>query len=232
MIEIRQADERGRTQLDWLEGRHSFAFGGYVDPAHERFRSLRVLNDDIIQPASGFGEHGHEEMEILTFVVSGRLVHRDSTGGGGELRAGAVQHMSAGTGIRHSEVNPSSDEAARILQVWLLPERSGVAPGYDETSWSPEQLQGQWRLVASRDGRDASLPIVQDVDVYQSRLSPGDSLGHEIAAGRHAWLQVVEGELDVNGHALREGDGAALSDEVSLTVTATTETSSILFNLA
>ncbi len=232
MIEIRQADERGRTRTDWLEGRHSFAFGGYVDPAHERFRSLRVLNDDIIQPASGFGEHGHEEMEILTFVVSGRLVHRDSTGGGGELRAGAVQHMSAGTGIRHSEVNPSSDEPARILQVWLLPERSGVAPGYDERSWSPEQLQGQWRLVASREGRDDSLPIVQDVDVYQTRLHPGDGLGHEIGAGRHAWLQVVEGEVDLSGHALSEGDGAALSDEAVLSLTATTEASLILFDLA
>jgi redox-sensitive bicupin YhaK (pirin superfamily) len=232
MIEIRPANERGRTALHWLDSRHTFSFGEYRDAEHMGFRALRVINDDLVGPGGGFGAHPHRDMEILTWVLAGALEHRDSLGNGSVIRPGRIQRMTAGTGIVHSEYNPSDEEAVRLLQIWLFPERRGLEPGYEERAFADEELRGRLRLVASRDGRGGSVSLRQDADMYAARLAPGESATHALRPGRGAWVQIAQGEAELNGRRLGEGDGAAVTDEPELRLTALTPAHVLLFDLA
>src|SRR6185369_15099383 len=220
-----------QTAIDWLDSRHSFSFNDYFDPENTSFRSLRVINDDKVAPGAGFGTHPHRDMEIITYVVSGALEHRDSLGTGEVLRPGEVQRMTAGTGIRHSEFNPSPTEPVHLLQIWLMPERRGLTPGYEQTAFPEAERRGKWRLVASHDGRQESVTIHQDADVYATLLEPGESAAHELRPGRHAWLQVARGAVTLNAKPLAKGDGAAISNESTLTMTATQPSELLLFDL-
>jgi len=226
-ISLRPAFERGETRTDWLESWHSFSFGHYRDPRHMGFRRLRVINDDVIAAGGGFGMHPHQDMEILTFMDRGALVHRDSMGNGSRIEPGDVQRMTAGTGVLHSEENPSQSESTRLLQVWIEPATRGLTPSYEQRSFGDG-----WQLVASRDGRDGSLLVHQDVDVYRARLEAGDARTFELAEGRHAWLQVVGGDVELGGHRLGEGDGAAVSGESKLDITTHSDSHYLLFDLA
>lgn len=229
MIKVRKANDRGRTRIGWLDGRHSFSFGRYVDREHMGFRTLRVINDDVIAPEGGFPEHPHENMEIITYVVRGRLAHRDSTGTVAELGAGGVQRMSAGRGIRHSEFNPSSDEPLRLLQIWIMPASEGIDPGYEDIKPEPGN---PFRLIASRDGREGSTTIHQDGAVFGGVLGARTET-IAIGADRHAWVQAVRGAVSVNGIGLDEGDGAAISGEASLELVGKDDGSELLvFDLA
>jgi redox-sensitive bicupin YhaK (pirin superfamily) len=219
MITIRRAAERGHFDHVWLNTYHTFSFADYHDPAHMGFRSLRVLNDDRVAPGQGFGEHRHRDMEIVSYVLEGALAHRDSMGNSGVIRPGDVQRMSAGTGVQHSEFNGSRTEPVHFLQIWILPEAPGTAPGYEQRTFLPETRRGKLRLIGSRDGREGSVTIRQDVDAWASVLETGQEVRHVVAPGRHAWLQVAEGELELNGNRLEEGDGAAVSDERALEIT-------------
>jgi quercetin 2,3-dioxygenase len=232
MITHRPADARGRTRIDWLDSHHSFSFGDYYDPQQHGFRSLRVLNDDVVAPGTGFGMHPHRDMEILTYVLEGALEHRDSLGTGSVIRPGDVQRMSAGTGIVHSEANPSASEPVHLLQIWLLPERAGIAPGYEQRAFSEEERRGRLRLLASRDGRDGALTIHQDAELYAMLLAAGESVTHRLRPGRHAWVQVAGGAVTLNGKPLRAGDGAAVSGEETVTLSASEGSEVLLFDLA
>ena len=232
MIRIRRSGERGHAQHGWLDTRHTFSFADYHDPQHMGFRELRVLNDDRVVPAAGFPTHPHRDMEILSYVVEGALAHRDSLGNGSTIRPGDVQRMSAGTGVLHSEFNPSRSEGCRFLQVWIHPERRGIPPSYEQKHFAPEERRGRLRLIASRDGREGSLAIHQDVAVYAGLLEAGERLSHGLAPGRHAWVQVVRGAVRVGGHELEEGDGAAASDEPALELEARGSAEILVFDLA
>src|SRR5438876_4600898 len=232
MIVRRPANERGRTKIGWLDSWHSFSFGDYYDPAHVEFRSLRVLNDDRVAAGQGFGMHPHRDMEIITYMVSSALEHKDSLGTGSVIRPGEVQRMSAGTGIRHSEFNPSPSEPAHLLQIWLTPERRGLTPGYEQKAFPDVERRNRWRLVASRDGRDGSVTIHQDAAMYVTSLDAGKEVTHSLPRGRHAWLQVIRGTVSLNGESLQAGDGAAVSNESSLNVAATDGSQLVLFDLA
>ena len=212
MLTIRKAEDRGHAQHGWLDAHHSFSFAGYQDPRWMGFRSLRVLNDDIIAGGGGFGTHPHRDMEILTYILSGALEHKDSMGNGRVIRSGEVQYMAAGTGVEHSEVNHSETEPVHLLQVWILPDRKGAKPAYAERSFAKAR-SGHLLLVASNTGRDRSIAIHQDADVYLAKLGAGESVEHALQPGRHAWVQVAEGAVTLNGQALKAGDAAALSDE-------------------
>lgn len=225
MIRIRRSEERGRTHLEWLDSRHTFSFGTYFDPAHTSHRALRVLNDDRVAPGGGFPTHPHREMEILTWVVAGALEHRDSMGNASVLGAGELQRMTAGTGITHSEFNPSSTEPAHFLQIWIAPDRAGLAPSYEQRA-----AGGAFGLVASRDGRDGSMVVHQDVEVYAGTLAPEH--GHALRPGRHAWFQVATGAVSLNGQVLKEGDGAAVAEEERLLLRAQGAARGLLFDLA
>lgn len=231
-LAVRPAAARGTTRTDWLDSRHTFSFGGYLDPRWMGFRALRVVNDDRVAPGGGFQTHGHRDMEIVTLVIDGALEHRDSTGGGGVLRPGEVQAMSAGRGIRHSEFNPSREAATRFLQVWIEPASLGGEPGYHQRDFGGED-EGRWRCVASRDGRDGSLPLLQDAVVYTAVLEPGATLRHALAPDRHAWLQVATGRVRVGGLDLAEGDGAyGTAPGGVLEVRAAAQARLVLFDLA
>jgi redox-sensitive bicupin YhaK (pirin superfamily) len=232
MITLRPGHERGRTALDWLDSSHSFSFADYFDPGHMGFRALRVLNDDRFAPGSGFGTHPHRDMEILTLVLSGALEHRDSLGNGSVIRPGEVQRMTAGTGIRHSEHNPSTTEPVHLLQVWIVPEQGGLRPGYEQRSFPEAGRHNRLQLVASRDGRDGSVRLHQDVDLLRTRLDPGGRVAHTLRPGRHAWVQVAAGAVTLNGHALRAGDGGAVSGEPSLEVVGNEGAELLVFDLA
>lgn len=233
MISIRRSSERGLTRLNWLDSRHSFSFGDYYDPQNMGFRSLRVINDDRVAPASGFGMHGHRDMEIITYVLSGTLAHSDSTGTGSGLKRGDVQRMSAGSGIRHSEFNDSQQEPAHFLQIWVVPEREGLRPTYEQQHFSDQDRQAKLRLIAAHDGRDRSLTIHQDVDLFATLLAPNERVTHPLRPGRHAWIQVADGAVTVNGHLLQAGDGASVSDESLLEIVGTKGDAEILvFDLA
>jgi quercetin 2,3-dioxygenase len=215
MITVRKAADRGQFDHGWLDTRHTFSFADYYDDDFMGFRSLRVINEDRVKPGRGFGTHGHRDMEIISYVLEGALGHRDSTGGDGVLRPGEVQRMSAGTGVRHSEMNASDSETTHFLQIWILPERNGIAPGYEQKDF-PDR-EGRLRLVASHDGRDGSLTIHQDVDLFAAQLD-GQPLSHDFKPGRYGWLQVARGSVTVNGIELSAGDGAAIEGESSLTI--------------
>jgi redox-sensitive bicupin YhaK (pirin superfamily) len=232
MITVRPAGERGSTRTDWLESFHTFSFNRYYDPRHAGFRDLLVINEDRVAPGRGFGTHSHSDMEILSYVVEGALEHRDSAGGSGVLRPNELQRMSAGTGVSHSEFNASETEPVHFLQIWILPEREGLKPGYEQRAFPEQERRGRLRLIASREGSDGSLTIHQDVKVYDALLARGDELSHQLAGDRHAWLQVIKGAVNVNGATLRAGDGAAASEEASLTVSAGGDAEVMLFDLA
>lgn len=229
---IRRRDERGHFDHGWLDTYHTFSFGNYHDPRHMGFRSLRVMNEDRVQAGSGFGMHGHRDMEIITYVLEGSLEHRDSMGNGSVLRAGGLQHMTAGTGVRHSEFNPSANEPLQLYQIWLLPERKGLAPGYSELRLAEQATSSGLRLVASRNGRNGSLLVQQDVDIFLASLESGQSITRDMRPGRHAWLQVLRGEVEIDGQRLLAGDGAAVSDAIQLSVTGLSGSEVMLFDLA
>src|SRR4051794_9084009 len=216
MMQIRRRDQRGHFDHGWLDTYHTFSFADYFDPAHENFRTLRVINEDRVAPGQGFGTHGHRDMEIVTIVLEGALEHRDSLGNGEVLRPGEVQRMSAGTGIRHSEFNPSADEPVHLYQIWILPDQAGHAPSYEQTRFDPAEKAGRLRLVASPDGREGAVTIHQDARIYQGNLSQGGSVAYTMSPGRHAWVQVLRGSATLNGLALGEGDGAAVDGESAL----------------
>ncbi len=232
MITLRPANQRGRTALDWLDSRHSFSFGDYYDPAHMGFRSLRVINDDRVAAGGGFGRHPHRNMEIVTSVLEGALEHRDSLGTGSVIRAGDVQRMTAGTGIYHSEFNPSEDGPVHLLQIWLLPEELNLRPGYEQRSAAELAGGGPLRLLASRDGRDGSVTVRQDADLFAARLGAGEAVTHRLRPGRGAWVQVTRGAVELNGRPLRPGDGAAVEDEAELRLTAAEPAEALVFDLA
>jgi redox-sensitive bicupin YhaK (pirin superfamily) len=232
-LRIRRHDERGVAEHGWLSSRHSFSFAGYYDPEHMGFRALRVINDDRVQPGQGFGTHPHRDMEILSFVVEGELEHKDSLGNGSVIRPGEVQRMSAGTGILHSEFNPSREKTVRFLQVWIEPEREGIDPGYEQRWFPLDEHRGRLVLIASPDGRDGSLVVHQDVAVYRGLIGGGGRVDHAMDPGRHAWVQVVSGEVEVAGHRLVEGDGLAVSEVDRFDIVGVTNDADvILFDLA
>jgi redox-sensitive bicupin YhaK (pirin superfamily) len=231
MITVRRSHERGRARLGWLDTRYSFSFADYHDPRFMGFRALRVLNEDRVAPGKGFPEHGHRDMEILTWVLSGELEHRDSLGNGSRIRPGELQRMSAGTGVKHSEFNPSA-EPLHLLQIWILPERDGLAPGYEQRAFPAAERQGALRAIASPDGRDGSLRVHQDVVVYAPRLRAGEELEHELAPSRHAWVQVAAGSVELDGRRLEQGDGAAVSGESALRLVGLEDAELLLFDLA
>lgn len=232
MITIRPAKERGGGDHGWLDTRHTFSFSDYYDPRHMGFRDLRVINEDRVAPGRGFGTHGHSDMEILSYVVSGALGHRDSIGKSEVIRPNEWQRMTAGTGVRHSEMNASKTEPVHFYQIWILPEAENIRPGYEQKLFAPEGKSGMLRLVASHDGREGSLKIHQDVSVYNTLLKSGEAVEHSLERGRHAWLQVVKGSVELNGSKLGAGDGAAVSEEESLTIRAGEDAEVILFDLA
>lgn len=232
MINIRRANERGHANHGWLDTYYTFSFSDYYDPRFMGFRDLRVINEDRIEPDQGFPKHGHKDMEIITYVISGELSHRDSMGNGETVRPHEVQRMTAGTGVLHSEYSSPTDKT-HLLQIWILPEQQRLEPGYEQKSFPPEEKQGKLRLVASRGGSDGSVHINQDVKLFASILSAGDTVSHTLADGRHAWIQLISGSIKVNGETLNPGDGAAISQESSLTITATSDNSEfLLFDLA
>lgn len=232
MISIRRSADRGKSNIGWLDTRYSFSFNRYYDPNHMGFRSLRVINDDRISPAAGFGRHPHQDMEIITWVLSGELAHEDSTGSKAVLKVGNVQRMSAGTGIVHSECNNSQTEPVHLLQIWIEPNELGIPPRFEDLAILPEQVQGKLCLIASPDGRDGSSVIQQDASVYISALSDGQEVQLPLAAGRHAWVQVATGQITLNGTLLEIGDGAAVSDESLLTLRGTEKSDILLFELS
>jgi quercetin 2,3-dioxygenase len=227
---IRRANERGHAEHGWLDSYHTFSFASYYDPEWMGFRSLRVINDDLVMPGMGFGTHPHRDMEIITYVLTGALEHKDSMGNGRIIRPGEVQYMAAGTGIQHSEFNPSPDEAVHLLQIWIQPEQRGLKPRYAEKSMA-DAPKGRFNLVVSQAGRDGSLSINQDADLYLARLDEGGTASHALKPSRHAWLHVAEGEVKLNGDTLKGGDAAAFSGETKLALTATRPSQVLLFDL-
>ena len=230
MMKIRRAKERGHAEHGWLDTYHTFSFADYYDPEWMGFRSLRVINDDLVMPGMGFGMHPHRDMEIITYVLSGALEHKDSMGNGRVIRAGDVQYMSAGSGVRHSEFNPSKDEAVHLLQIWIQPDQKGVAPRYAEKSFAKVN-GGGLHLVTSKAGRDDSIAIHQDAELWLGRLGAGEEAKHTLAKGRHAWVHVAEGEVTLNGEKLSGGDAAAVSDEAALEFKATKPAQVLVFDL-
>jgi redox-sensitive bicupin YhaK (pirin superfamily) len=232
MITRRPAKERGHFDHGWLDTYHSFSFSEYHDPAHMGFRALRVINEDRVDPKAGFPPHSHRDMEIITYVLAGALAHKDSMGNGSVIRPGDVQRMSAGTGVTHSEANASETDPVHLLQIWILPEKRGIIPSYEEKKFSPEEKRGRLRLVASRDAAEGSVTIHQDARVYASVLDPGRTVRHTLDRGRGAWLHLVAGAATVNGTALATGDGAAIQNESALEIQASEPTELLLFDLA
>lgn len=230
MLDIRLNEDRGHANHGWLDTHYTFSFSDYYDPAHMGFRALRVINENHIAPGMGFGTHPHKDMEILSYVLSGELGHKDSLGSGGVLRHGEVQFMSAGTGIRHSEANPSRTDATHLLQIWLLPNRAGLDPKYEQNKFPIAEQPDRLHLIASRDGREGSFQIRSDAEFYAGKLTAGTKLQQKLA-GKHGWLQVASGELDVNGSKLRAGDGAAISEEPQIDILATKDAEVLLFDL-
>ncbi len=227
---IRRANERGHAEHGWLDTYHTFSFADYYDPDWMGFRALRVINDDLVMPAMGFGTHPHRDMEIITYVLSGALEHKDSMGNGRVIRPGEVQYMAAGTGVQHSEFNPSKDEAVHLLQIWILPERKGLKPRYAEKSLK-DAPNGRFNLAVSRTGRAGSLAINQDADLYIARLEPGNEAAQELKPGRHAWVHVAEGEVKLNGDTLKAGDGVAFTGESRVQLVAGKPSQVLLFDL-
>lgn len=231
MMQVRHREDRGQADHGWLKTAYTFSFAHYYDEAHMGFRHLRVINEDHVAPQTGFGEHGHRDMEIITYVLSGTLEHRDSEGNVGQIRSGIVQRMTAGTGIRHSEMN-NTEEPLHLLQIWVLPEKRGLKPGYEERAFPRDCGENRLQLLASRDGREDSLTVHQDMSLWGGTLTPGTTVDHELAPGRHAWVQVARGTIDLGRHTLQAGDGVAISDESRIKIQALEEAEVLLFDLA
>ena len=232
MVTLRPAGERMHTQIGWLDSHHTFSFAEHYDPRHMGFRALRVINEDRVAPGQGFGTHPHRDMEILSYVLEGALMHRDNMGTGSIIKPGDVQRMTAGTGVLHSEANASEREPVHFLQIWLLPDRSGLKPSYEQRAFPPDARKGTLTLVGSRDARDGSVTINQDVDLFSAALDAGNRVSHSLKAGRHAWVQVTRGAVQVNGTSLGAGDGAAISDEAAVAIEASAPSELLLFDLA
>jgi redox-sensitive bicupin YhaK (pirin superfamily) len=232
MITVRPSNERGGGDYGWLKTRHTFSFNDYHDPKWMGFRSLRVINEDWVAPSGGFPTHPHRDMEIITYVLSGKLEHKDSLGTGSVILPGDGQRMTAGRGIRHSEANPSSTESVHLLQIWILPDKPGHDPGYEQKSFPEAEKRGKLRLIASSDGAEGSVKIHQDAKLFVTLLAAEEEVKQPLDAKRHAWLQVAKGEVELNGHKLRQGDGAAISEEKELTIKATAEAEVLLFDMA
>ena len=232
MINIRKSSERGHVDHGWLNTYHTFSFAGYFNPRQMGFGALRVINEDRVQPGQGFPTHHHRDMEIISYVLEGALAHRDSMGNGSVIRPGEVQRMTAGTGITHSEYNHSTTELVHFFQIWIVPENEGLTPGYEQTFFPAEEKQGALRLIASSDGRNGSVTINRDVNLYAALLEAGEEISHQIPATRHAWLQVARGRVLVNGHLLEQGDGVAVSDEELLRIEGKEAAEVLLFDLA
>lgn len=231
MLAIRHAEDRGLANFGWLNSRHTFSFGRYYDPQFMGFGPLRVINEDRVRPGQGFDTHGHSDMEIISYVLDGALEHKDSMGNGSIIRPGDVQRMTAGTGVRHSEYNASDTDPVHFLQIWILPEEDGLEPGYEQKAFSDGEKRGRLRLVGSRNGRDGSVTIHQDVDLYTTLLGDGDSVGHELAEGRKAWVQVATGTAVLNGESLEPGDGVAIDGPASIQLTGSSDTEVLLFDM-
>jgi quercetin 2,3-dioxygenase len=231
MIIVRKSSDRGHADHGWLLTYHSFSFADYYDPQQMGWGTLRVINEDRVQPGKGFGTHGHRDMEIISYVLEGQLQHKDSMGNGTVIRPGDVQRMSAGTGVQHSEFNPSPTALVHFLQIWIEPERLGTEPGYEQKFFSPEDKRGRLRLIASRDGREGSVTVHQDADLYASLLRPDERVSHRIAAGRIAYLHLVKGAVRINGTPLRTGDAAKIEAEQELVIYADEESELLLFDL-
>ncbi|MFM2294219.1 MAG: hypothetical protein RLZZ350_632 [Verrucomicrobiota bacterium] len=230
MITLRQSTERGHVNHGWLDSWFTFSFADYYDPAHLGFRTLRVINDDRIAPGGGFGAHPHRDMEIISYVLSGALEHKDSMDNGSVIRAGDLQYMAAGSGVTHSEFNPSPTDETHLLQIWIRPDKKSVAPRYAERKMA-DAATGKLHLIASKTGRENSIALHQDADLFLAKLNPGDCVTHELRPQRHAWLHVAEGEVEVNGQKLTAGDAAAVSEETLLQITATAPSQALLFDL-
>ncbi|HEY2759110.1 MAG TPA: pirin family protein [Pirellulales bacterium] len=231
MFTLRKSTDRLHTDIDWLNSWHTFSFGDHYDPNWINFGPLRVINEDFVQPGMGFGMHPHRDMEIITYIVEGALEHKDSLGTGSVIRPGDVQRMTAGTGIHHSEFNPSQDAKVHLLQIWIVPEQRGLTPSYEQKAIPNSEKHNRLRLIASHNGRDGSVTIRQDTDIYSSLLDPNQNVVHQLATGRSAWLQLIRGALTVNGNALSAGDGAGIRSEPNLEITATKDAELLLFDL-
>jgi redox-sensitive bicupin YhaK (pirin superfamily) len=229
---LRKSEDRGSANFGWLDSRHSFSFGGYYDPQYMGFGPLRVINEDRVAPGGGFPTHPHSDMEIITYPLEGALEHKDSTGEHSVIRPGDVQRMSAGTGVRHSEYNASRTEPVRFLQIWIIPEREGLRPGYEQKTFATDEKRGKLRLVGSHDGRAGSLTIHQDVDLYATALEPAESVSLVLRPGRGVWVQVVDGELSVNGERVRAGDGIAIGATDEIRIEAHERTEALVFDMA
>jgi redox-sensitive bicupin YhaK (pirin superfamily) len=232
MVSVRPSAERGASQLDWLDSRHTFSFDRYYDPRHMGFRSLRVINEDHVAPGKGFPTHPHRDMEIVTYVLEGTLQHKDSMGNGSIIRPGEVQRMSAGTGITHSEYNPSGDEAVHFLQIWILPEQRGIEPSYEQRDYAERLAVGELLRVASGHGAAGAVVIHQDAELLAARMQKGARAGHALAPQRHAWIQAARGSFEMNGIKLEAGDGAGISEERTVEIFARTDCEVLLFDLA
>jgi redox-sensitive bicupin YhaK (pirin superfamily) len=231
MLLIRRAGDRGRANLGWLDSRHTFSFADYHDPRFMGFGPLRVINEDRVQAGQGFGTHSHRDMEIISYVLEGELAHRDNMGNGSVIRRGDVQRMSAGTGVEHSEFNHSQTELVHFFQIWVLPERRGLAPGYEEKHFDDDAKRGRLKLVASRDGRDGSVVIHRDADLYASLLAPGEEVSHDTDRARKGWIQLASGAVTVNGEKLEAGDGAAIAYEDKIDVRCVASSELLLFDM-
>lgn len=232
MMNVRRAEDRGHFDFGWLNTYHTFSFGEYYDPRFMGFRDLRVINEDRVREGRGFPTHPHRDMEIISYVLDGALEHKDSMGNGSVIRPGEVQRMSAGTGVTHSEKNHSPNEAAHFLQIWIVPSEQGLKPGYEQKMYSEEEKRGRLRLIASSNGRDGSVTVHQDTNLYAGLLDKGEEVAHTMAQGRYAWLQVARGMVEVNGHQLKQGDGASISEEQSLSIAGLEPSEILLFDLA
>jgi len=232
MINIRHSEERGGGNHGWLKTQHTFSFDQFYDPRWMGFRSLRVINEDWVAGGQGFSAHPHRDMEIITYILEGGIEHKDSLGTSSIIRPGDGQRMSAGRGIRHSEINPSPTEAAHLLQIWIMPDKTGHEPSYEQKTFPEEEKRGKLRLIASPDGKDGSVTIHQDAKLYVSLLSPGQEVKHDLGKGRHAWLQIARGSVELNGQKLVQGDGAAISEEKALSIKGAEDAEVLLFDLA
>ena len=232
MIVLRRSEDRGRTQIAWLESRHSFSFGDYYDPANECFGALRVINEDWIKGGAGFQPHSHRDMEIVTYILDGAIAHKDSSGGGGTIRPGEIQRMSAGSGIVHAEFNASASETCHLLQIWIMPSKSGIAPGYEQKTIDPVAVRNHFARIAAPDPRENEVRLVQDAEIWAAKLDAGVEAIHALAQGRKAWLQVAKGEVRLGEEVLKAGDAAAISDQTEIAVKSNEASEVLLFDLA
>lgn len=231
MLAVRQGQDRGQANFGWLNSRHTFSFGHYYDPQFMGFGPLRVINEDRVEPGRGFDTHGHQDMEIISYVLEGEMAHEDSMGSGSVIRPGDVQRMSAGTGVRHSEYNASKSEPLHFLQIWIIPERNGLEPGYEQKTFSGEDKSAQLRLIGSHDGREGSVTIHQDVDLYATTLGNDDSVTYQLSEGRKGWVQVARGEVQIDGRSLSAGDGVAIEGPRTIAITGQAASEILLFDM-